>query len=162
MATMEMTSADAGALGGDRRATAAAAWRPPTRRETGTLPLARLRRVTEHIREHLDERLTLGRLGTVAYMSPYHFARLFQRTTGMPPHQFVVRTRIERATSLLAAPGMSIAGISRSVGFRTPSHFTTVFRRLMGVTPRAYRARLGGGAPRGVGGELAPPREGEV
>src|SRR5262249_62203544 len=96
MATMEMTSADAGALGGDRRATAAAAWRPPTRRETGTLPLARLRRVTEHIREHLDERLTLGRLGTVAYMSPYPFARLFPRTPRMPPPRLVVPTRIQR------------------------------------------------------------------
>jgi AraC family transcriptional regulator len=97
--------------------------------------------VTEHIQEHLDQDLTLTRLGAVVYMSPYHFARLFQRSTGVSPHQFVVRTRIDRAVTLLAARELSIARISRAVGFRTASHFSTVFRRVTGVTPRAYRAR---------------------
>jgi AraC family transcriptional regulator len=105
-----------------------------------TLPGSRLRRVTEYIQAHLDQNLTLARLGAVVYMSPYHFARLFQRSTGLPPHRFVVRARIDHAAMLLAAPMLSIAQISQVVGFRTPSHFSTAFRRNMGVTPRAYRA----------------------
>jgi AraC family transcriptional regulator len=105
-----------------------------------TLPGCRLRRVTEYIQSHLDQDLTLARLGAVVYMSPYHFARLFQRSTGLPPHRFVVRARIGHAAMLLAAPVLSIARISQVVGFRTPSHFSIVFRRVMGVTPRAYRA----------------------
>jgi AraC-like DNA-binding protein len=116
-------------------------WPSVVNREIGTLPLTRLRRVTDHIREHLDHALTLAELGAVAYMSPYHFARLFHRTTGLPPHRFVVRARIDHAATLLAAPEPPIARISQLVGFRTPSHFTTVFRRLMGVTPSEYRAR---------------------
>ena len=107
---------------------------------TTTLPLSRLRRVTDYIREHLDQHLTLAQLGAVVFMSPYHFARLFQHSTGLPPHRFVVRARIDHAATLLAAPDLSISQISRVVGFRSPSHFATVFRRLMGVTPRAYRA----------------------
>ena len=114
----------------------------PAQRETGTLPLSRLRRVTEYIREHLDQDIKLAQLGAVVYMSPFHFARLFQRTTGLPPHRFVVRSRIERATSLLGTPELSIAAIARAVGFRNPSHFSTVFRRNTGVTPRVYRAQL--------------------
>jgi AraC-like DNA-binding protein len=126
------------------------AWPPATRAELGTLPLARLRRVTEHIREHLDQDLTLAQLGAVVYMSPYHFARLFQRSTGVSPHRFVVRTRIDRAVTLLTDPELSIAQISRVVGFRTPSHFSTVFRRITSATPRAYRARyLETGRPEG-------------
>src|SRR6266849_9147086 len=116
------------------------AWPLPVPREIGTLPLSRLRRVTDYIREHLDQDLTLAQLGGVVYMSPFHFARLFQRSTGLPPHRFVVRARIDHATTLLAAPEPSIARIAQVVGFRTPSHFSTVFRRNMGVTPRAYRA----------------------
>jgi len=116
-------------------------WSPTARGDLGTLPLSRLRRVTEHIREHLDQDLSLARLGAVVYMSPYHFARLFQRSTGVPPHQFVVRTRIDRAVTLLAARELSIARVSAAVGFRTASHFSTVFRRVTGLTPRAYRAR---------------------
>jgi AraC family transcriptional regulator len=121
-----------------------------TRGELGTLPLASLRRVTEHIREHLDQDLTLAQLGAVVYMSPYHFAHLFQRSTGVSPHRFVVRTRIDRAVTLLSDPDLSIAQISRVVGFRTPSHFSTVFRRITSATPRAYRARyLRTGRPEG-------------
>jgi len=108
---------------------------------TSTLPLSRLRRVTDYIHEHLDQHLTLAQLGAVVFMSPYHFARLFQHSTGLPPHRFVVRARIDHAATLLAGPDLSISQISRVVGFRTPSHFATVFHRTMGVTPSEYRAR---------------------
>lgn len=104
------------------------------------LPGCRLRRVTEYIQANLDQDLTLARLGAVVCMSPYHFARLFQHSTGLPPHRFVVRARIDYATTLLPAPELSIARIAQVAGFRTPSHLSTVFRRTMGVTPRAYRA----------------------
>lgn len=105
-----------------------------------TLPGSRLRRVIEHIQTHLDQDLTLARLGGVVYMSPFHFARLFHHSTGLPPHRFVVRARIDHAATLLAGREPSIARIAQMVGFRTPSHFSTVFRRFKGVTPRAYRA----------------------
>src|SRR5262245_6100195 len=114
----------------------------PSGTKTSVLPLARLRRVTDYIQEHLDEDLRLAQLGSVVYMSPYHFARLFQHSTGLPPHRFVVRTRIDRAITLLAAREIPIARIARLVGFRTPRHFSTVFRRLTGTTPGAYRAAL--------------------
>ena len=142
MTTMRMTGSRTSALAWtDHDEPHDLGWPPAARAELGTLPLSRLRRVTEHISEHLDQELTLAQLGAVVYMSPYHFARLFQRSTGVPPHQFVVRTRIDRAVTLLAARELSIARISRAVGFRTASHFSTVFRRVTGLTPRAYRAR---------------------
>src|SRR5260370_8241530 len=111
------------------------AWPRPVPREIGTLPLSRLRRITDHIREHLDQDLTLAQLGAVVYMSPFHFARLFQRSTGLPPHRFVVRPRIDRAAPLLTAPELPIPQISRVVGFRTPSHLPPRFRRPLPPTP---------------------------
>jgi AraC-like DNA-binding protein len=128
-------------------------WPVLARSEIGALPLSRFRRVREYIGEHLDQDLTLAQLGAVVCMSPYHFARLFRRSTGVSPHRFVVRARIDRATTLLAAPELSIARIARAVGFRTPSHFSTVFRRITGITPRAYRSGyLRAGGPHGDGG----------
>ena len=112
---------------------------PRTSAADHTLPGSTLRRVTEHIQAHLDQDLTLAHLGAVVYMSPYHFARRFQHSTGLPPHRFVVQQRIARARALLATHEQSVAQISRLVGFRTPSHFTTVFRRVTGLTPGAYR-----------------------
>ena len=142
MTTGQLASAGSSALEATAPdETRVAGWPRPASRDIGTLPLARLRRITDYIREHLDQDLTLAQLGAVVYMSPFHFARLFQRSTGLPPHRFVVRARIDRAAALLAQSEPPIAQISRVVGFRTPSHFSTVFRRLMGVTPHEYRAK---------------------
>ena len=112
---------------------------PRTSAAGHTLPGSELGRVTEDIQAHLDQDLTLAHLGAVAYLSPYHFARRFQHSTGLAPHWFVVQQRIARARAFLAAQEQSVAQISRLVGFRTPSHFTTVLRRVTGLTPGAYR-----------------------
>jgi AraC family transcriptional regulator len=105
----------------------------------GELPAYRLRRVAQYMHDNLQRELRLADLSAVVHMSPYHFARLFKRSTGVPPHQFLLRHRIDQARALLAAQRVPIAEIARSVGFRTPSHFTTTFRRVTGVTPSAYR-----------------------
>jgi AraC family transcriptional regulator len=113
------------------------------------LPACRLRRVTQYIQENLQRELRLSELSALVHMSPYHFARLFKRSTGVPPHKFLVRRRIDAARALLEARTLPTAEIARLVGFRTPSHFTTTFRRITGTTPSAYRgaagaARVGG------------------
>ena len=113
--------------------------------DRGELPPYRLRRVTQYIREHLQGELRLLELSALVHMSPYHFARLFKRSTGLPPHRFLVRCRIDEARALLGARTESIAEISRSVGFRTSSHFTTTFRRITGTTPSGYRRAAGMG-----------------
>ncbi len=126
---------------------------PETSSGSPALSGSRLRRVAEYIQQNLDKDLSLAELAAVVYMSPYHFARLFKDSTGVPPHRFVVRQRIARARGVLVTPELSIAQVSRMVGFRTPSHFTTVFRRVLGVTPRAYRtAALRGDQSGGDGG----------
>src|SRR2546426_11426693 len=111
------------------------------------LPACSLRRVTQYIQEHLQRELRLPELSALVHMSPYHFARLFKRSTGVPPHRFLVRRRIDEARALLAARTAPIAEISRMVGFRTPSHFATTFRRITGMTPSAYRSGGRAGAP---------------
>jgi AraC family transcriptional regulator len=95
--------------------------------------------VTQHIGENLQRGLRLPELSAVVHMSPYYFARLFKESTGVSPHRFVVRRRIEEARALLAARTLPIAEVARSVGFRTPSHFATTFRRVTGFTPSVYR-----------------------
>jgi methylphosphotriester-DNA--protein-cysteine methyltransferase len=58
----------------------------------GGLPQGKLRRVTAYIDSNLQRELQLAE---VTHMSPYHFARLFKTATGVSPHRFVVRRRIE-------------------------------------------------------------------
>jgi AraC family transcriptional regulator len=107
------------------------------------LPACKLRRVTQYIQVNLQRELRLAELSAMVHMSPYHFARLFRRSTGVPPHRFLVQRRIDEARALLAARTAPIAEIARLVGFGTPSHFTTTFRRITGMTPSAYRSEAG-------------------
>ena len=110
-----------------------------TPQHRGGLPMNRLRSVTEFIEDHLEADLALVDLANILGMNLFHFARSFKQSTGLPPHQYVLRKRIERAKSLLVEPQLSIAEVALRCGFGSQSNFTTAFRRLTNVTPGAYR-----------------------
>lgn len=99
-----------------------------------------LAHVTTYIDENLESELTLAELAQVANMNLYRFVRAFKQTIGIPPHQYVLKQRIERAKFLLTSTDLTLQGISYQLGFSSQSHFTTVFRRSVGVTPKAFRA----------------------
>jgi AraC-like DNA-binding protein len=103
----------------------------------GGLPEASLRRVLEHMQAHLDQQLPVTALAALAQMSPSTSAGC--SSTGLSPHQYLLRQRIERAQELLADPGCRVAQVSYELGFPHQSHFPTVFRKLAGVTPRTYQ-----------------------
>jgi AraC family transcriptional regulator len=120
--------------------------RRTARGRDGALPRVRLRAVVEHIEDHLDTSPTLEEMAGIARVSPYHFARQFKTATGLPPHQYVIMRRIERARQLLQADdNVSLAQVAAIVGFSDQSHLTHHFKRLVGVTPGQFRkpARMG-------------------
>lgn len=116
-----------------------AAAAPPAHRPSAVLPAYILRRVTEYINDNLAEDLTLAELADVAGMNPHSFSRAFKHTTGIPPHRYVMNSRIEMAKRLLADESLPLVEVGLSVGFQNQSHFTTLFHKLTGVTPRAFR-----------------------
>jgi AraC family transcriptional regulator len=99
------------------------------------------RTVVEFVMENLDRALTLEALAEIACLSPYHFARQFKATTGLPPHQYVIARRIERARQLLLTDDEpSLAQIATRVGFADQSHLARHFKRIVGITPARFRA----------------------
>jgi AraC family transcriptional regulator len=112
----------------------------PARGLDGALPQARLRAVVEYIEEHLEAGPTLEQMAAVARLSPYHFARQFKTATGLPPHQYVIARRVERARQLLqVGTDLSLAEVAAHAGFSDQSQFSRHFKRLIGVTPRHFR-----------------------
>jgi AraC family transcriptional regulator len=110
------------------------------RRPRGGLSERKLRAALEYIEEHLDSGLTLDDLAAVAHLSPYHFARMFKTSTGLPPHQYVMTRRIDRAKRLLRDGGdLSLAQVAARSGFWDQGHFARHFKRLVGVTPKNFR-----------------------
>jgi AraC family transcriptional regulator len=102
----------------------------------------RIRRAVELMHANLAEELPLEDLAAAAYLSPFHFARLFKKLTGIPPHAYLAALRIERSRLLLATTDSSITEIAARVGYANSSHFGKAFRQSIGLTPRAFRAAL--------------------
>jgi AraC family transcriptional regulator len=114
--------------------------RRPARDPDGKLPRRRLRAVVAYIEDRLDANLTLEELAAVAHRSPYHFARQFRAATGLPPHQYVIARRVERARQFLQKDGdLPLAQVALRAGFSDQSQFARHFKRLVGVTPGRYR-----------------------
>lgn len=109
------------------------------RRAASPLPRWRLRRVIGFVEENLDQRITLSDLAAQAGLSRMHFAAQFGAATGMQPHAYVQRRRIEQAKELLAETEERLVDVALSVGFQTQAHFTTVFKQETGETPRRWR-----------------------
>ena len=99
----------------------------------------RLKRVQEFIEAQLSEPLSLADLARCAGLSRMHFAAQFRAATGMRPHEYVVRRRIQRAQEMLLTTTEPLVQVALNVGFQTQAHFTTVFRRLLGETPGRWR-----------------------
>ncbi len=105
----------------------------------GGLPPYKLRQVTEFISENLSRNLTLAEMANLLQMGPCHFARAFKESTGLSPHQFVLRRRVERALQMLKETRNNLADIAYDLGFSSQGHFTTVFSKIVGVSPSNYR-----------------------
>ncbi|MBX9826337.1 MAG: helix-turn-helix transcriptional regulator, partial [Xanthobacteraceae bacterium] len=69
----------------------------------------------------------------------FHFIRSFKQAAGIPPHQFMIRLRVDRAKEMLAEGDLSIAEVASQTGFGSPIQLTRAFRRVVGTTPSAFR-----------------------
>jgi AraC family transcriptional regulator len=110
----------------------------PTRGRDGTLPRAKLRAVVEYVEDHLAASPTLEQMAAIARLSVYHFARQFRRATGLPPYQYVILRRVERAKEFLHGD-LSLAEVAACAGFSDQSQLCQHFKRFVGVTPRQFR-----------------------
>ena len=100
------------------------------------LSARQLRILTEFIETHLDRKLHLADLATVAGVSVTRLKVLFRNSTGVPVHQYVVRRRVEFARALMTTSAMPASEIAVAAGFAHQSHMASTMRRMLGQTPR--------------------------
>jgi AraC family transcriptional regulator len=111
----------------------------PVQMYRGGLGSARLRRIKELVHAKIEDDLSLDEMAQSVGLSTAHFARMFRKSTGETPHQFVLRQRVERAKAMLRAPDASVFDVAMTCGFKTPQHFAQVFRDFCRVSPTEYR-----------------------
>lgn len=105
----------------------------------GGLASWQMRIVTQHIEEHVGEQISLSALAKLARLSQAHFCRAFKQSFGVPPHEYHVQRRIEKAKALLAERNASVTDVGFAVGYSHTSSFSVAFRKITGRSPREFR-----------------------
>lgn len=119
---------------------------PSERPKVTALARWRLKRAIDYVEARLAEPVRLAGVASATGLTRMHFAAQFRAATGLRPHEYLLRRRIERAQEMLVGTRMSVVDVALSVGFQTQSHFTSVFKRFVGQPPCAWRQSHGGGA----------------
>jgi len=106
---------------------------PPLRRREHR----HVRRIRDYLEMRYAENVSLAELGTLAGVSPFHLLRTCRDEVGIPPHEYQMHVRIERAKWLLRS-GRTLAQTAAEVGFADQSHLTRHFKRIVGITPGQF------------------------
>ena len=114
----------------------------PIRKCTDGLTQRKLKQAMDYITCHLEQDFGLAELAELVHMSPSYFGSQFKQSTGLTPHQYLIKYRISEARRLLANTNLNIDEIAQRTGFNSHSHLTKVFRQHMSITPYTYRQML--------------------
>jgi AraC family transcriptional regulator len=106
------------------------------------LPPALLRRAKEFLHDEMTRNPGLTELSSAVGMNVDHFSRLFKRSTGVAPHQYLGNIRLERAKRLLIEGRTSIIDIAYEIGYANPSQFSAFFRKRTGLSPTEFRRNV--------------------
>lgn len=99
----------------------------------------RVERAVEFIQANLSQTLSLAQIASEADLNTSQFCHVFKNVTGLTPHQYVLRQRVERALTLLKETTLPVSEIALQTGFADQSHLTRMLRQHRGVTPRQVR-----------------------
>lgn len=107
-------------------------------RRPGQLAARPLRHALDYIEDNCLRSIRLEELASLVGLSQSYFSSAFKASTGMAPHQWQMKARIERVKARLLQPGASLVQIAHATGFADQAHMTRVFKQFVGVTPAAW------------------------
>jgi len=96
-------------------------------------------RVIQSMRAHLSEPLSLEEMAEIAYLSPFHFNRVFRSITDIPPGEFLASLRLAAAKRLMLTTTLSVTDVCFELGYTSLGTFTTRFKQFIGLSPLQLR-----------------------
>lgn len=95
--------------------------------------------ILKYIQENISNEIHVIKLAEIACLSKDHFTRLFKSITGLPPSEFIILKRIEKAKLLLLTTDYPLDEIITQTGFKTSAYFCRIFKQWTSYTPMAFR-----------------------
>src|SRR5690606_5549215 len=113
---------------------------PPDKDQArGGLAPWQIRKVANYVDAHLDRTIRNEDLAAIARLNLSHFGRAFRNSFDEPPHEYVIRRRIERAQGLMLSTDAPLSAIALDCGLADQAHLSRLFRRVVGESPRVWR-----------------------
>lgn len=101
-----------------------------------------LTEIKAYIHEHLQEAISIKELAEQMNMSPRHFSRVFHKTCGLSPVNYIIQLRINHACELLQNSLLPVSQVAYACGFQDSNYFTRQFKVISGFSPGDYRKRF--------------------
>lgn len=83
--------------------------------------------------------VSVEQLAERAGLNRSYFGKVFKKTTGKSPQQYLLLYRMAKAADLLKLTALSVGDISTSVGYANQLHFSRAFKSTYGLSPREWR-----------------------
>jgi AraC-like DNA-binding protein len=90
------------------------------------------------IDDNYHEAINLDDISQKAFLSRFHFHRLFCQIYKKTPHEYLRRKRIEKAKDLLSE-NKQVMDVCNEVGFESVGSFSALFKKEIGFAPTYYR-----------------------
>lgn len=108
-------------------------------REQGERDESFVQQAKQRLSEAGAEPVNMKALARSLGVSYPHFRRVFKTSTGLPPQQYLLNLRINRAKQLMEEPGLKLSDVARRAGFEDPYYFSRLFKQKTGITPTQWR-----------------------
>jgi AraC-like DNA-binding protein len=106
--------------------------------QTATWPES-IQRAMDYLHQHYANLNSVDEIAGAVGLTKFHFIRLFAKTTGLTPVQYLTKIRIQKSVELLRRTGLTVEEIAHQVGYANGNYFTKVFRPLVGISPGEFR-----------------------
>jgi AraC family transcriptional regulator len=107
--------------------------------QPGGLATWQARRTLAYIEANLASKMDIDDLANLVALSRSHFSRAFKRSVGLPPMEYVVVRRVERAKAIISGAREPLAEVALACGFADQAHLNRRFRDIVGVSPGRWR-----------------------
>ncbi|MCR2807665.1 GyrI-like domain-containing protein [Paenibacillus sp. SCIV0701] len=102
--------------------------------------LRNLKKAIDLMEVRMEGRLDIEELAKAAYMSPFHFQRMFHMLTGMTVAEYARKRKLTLAAQELAAASAKVVDVALKYGYDSPEAFAKAFRKIHGIAPSEARA----------------------
>lgn len=96
----------------------------------------------DFIRSHYTDNISLQQMADLVSLNPFHLVRLFKKSVGVSPYNYLLIIRAERAKELLRK-GFKVQDAASASGFNDASHFNRMFYKIAGISPKSFRSSKG-------------------